>query len=492
MFLVSFWERNPALLYALIALVGVSLSLSWNFALIIPLLTLLVPFYRDWKRILLLLGLAISSFLYTEIEYQFPSLLKEGLRGVAHFEISSIASKKTPYGAQWSYLGKLRTFEDNKNIPCLVTVPKKEGIERPLANKAYVVKGLLKQNAKGTYYLLVDKKAPWKPVPRTWSFAEIRYHAKQAVTAYIQKNISDKKAADFLSGLATGSFEDPLMFNEFARFGLQHIMAISGFHFAIIASILALLLRFFIRESLSTPLLILILSSYFFFLGDSPSIIRAWITILVTLTGIIMERRSFGLNSLGAAILFILIYNPQMSGSVGFQFSVLSTAAILLFYPLFDQMLRKIFTGRPLSQMIEMHWMDQHGYTVLATFRQALALALAVNVVALPAMLFYFQKFPYLSLLFNLFFPFLVSISMLLLMIGLILGPLGGIIHAINTLYTRFALNFLYGMPSTFDYALQMTCLSGTFLIFYLTVVFTLGIYVTLKRAEWVLSLNNI
>jgi competence protein ComEC len=261
-------------------------------------------------------------------------------------------------------------------------------------------------------------------------------------------------------------------------------MAISGFHFAIIASILALLLRFMIPERLSTPLLILLLSSYFFFLGDSPSIIRAWITILVALVGLSLERRSFGINSLGVAILFILLYNPLMSQSIGFQFSALSTAAILLFYPIFDHLMQKVFIRRSLGQMIEMDTFNQHGYTILATFRQASAMALAVNIVALPAMLFYFEKFPYLSLLYNLFFPFLVSFSMFLLIIGLVLGPLGGFVHAINSIYTRFVLNFLYGMPSTFDYTLHTGSIRGEFLICYLIGIFLWGIWMQHKLKE--------
>ncbi len=484
MFLATFWERNPALLYAIAVLIGCCLALNQNPILLIPLILLLVPFYRDWKRILLISGLALSSFLYVHVEYQFPTVPVDGLRGKARFDISAVSSKRTFYGSQWCYSGTLNSFEGYKNIPCIITLPKKEGIERPLANQAYIIKGLLKQNKKGGYYFLVDKKIRWSPVKGSWSLAEIRFNAKKTVTAYIQRNISDKKAADFLSGLATGTFEDPLMFTEFARFGLQHIMAISGFHFAIIASILTLFLRFLIKESLSTPLLILLLSSYFFFLGDSPSIIRAWISILVALVGTALERRSFGLNSLGVAILFILIYNPLMSGSIGFQFSALSTAAILLFFPIFDQILRTVFVRRPLSQMVEMSWLDQHGYTILASFRQGLSLTLAVNIVAFPAMLFYFQKFPYLSLLFNLFFPFLVSISMLLLIIGLALGPFGGIIHWINGIYTRFALNFLYGMPSTFDYILQVTNFSGSILIIYLSVIFFWGIWMQQRMKQ--------
>jgi competence protein ComEC len=479
MFLISFWERNPALLYALAILVGYSLAFTGKLILIIPLFFLLT----DWKKSSIVIGLSLLSFLFIHYNYEFPNIPQEGWRGSASFDIGSLASKSTPYGAQWCYNGKL-SMNGHKNIPCTVTFPKKEEIERPLANQSYLINGRLKQNKKGNYSFIADKKTPWTPLKGSWSAAEMRFRAKKAVTDYIHKHINDERSADFLSGLATGTFDDPAMFTEFARFGLQHIMAISGFHFAIIASILAMLLRFIIPERLSTPLLILLLSSYFFFLGDSPSIIRAWITILIALIAITIERRSFGLNSLGAAILFILIYDPLMSQSIGFQFSVLSTAAILLFYPIFNDITQKIFIRRPLSQMSEMDWVNQHGYTILATFRQAMALGLAVNVVAFPAMLFYFQKFPALSLLFNLFFPFLVSISMLLLIIGLLLGPFGGMIHAINNIYTRFTLNFLYGTPSKFDYTLHMDGIPMEFLIIYLAALFVGGIWMQHKLQE--------
>ncbi len=477
MLFIKFWNTAPALLYALVVLIASSAAFSGNLILLIPAVFILFPLVPDWKRLLILLILGGSAFGFVNSAYDFPEVPKEGIRGTGYFEISSLSSRRTPYGMQWVYQGKLRYFHGYQIIPCTISISEKEWP----ANQSYKVTGTLKKSKKGSYFFVTDKKIAWLPVKGSWSLAEMRFNAKQTVSKYIIDHIPNRRAADFLAGLATGNFEDPLMFNEFARFGLQHIMAISGFHFAIIASILGIILRLIIPEKYSTPLLIFLLSSYFFFLGDSPSIIRAWITILVALVGITLEKRVFGLNSLGAAILFIVIYSPLMCSSVGFQFSVLSTAAILLFYPIFDRLLTM---KRSLSDMVEMDWFDQHGYAILTTFRQALALGLAVNIVAIPAMLFYFQKFPYLSLLFNLFFPFLVSISMLLLIVGLILGPLGGIVHLVNSYYTDFALNFLYGMPTSFDYILKIKSFPAEVLVVYLTLVFAGGIYAHMKLKD--------
>ena len=167
---------------------------------------------------------------------------------------------------------------------------------------------------------------------------------------------------------------------------------------------------------------------------------------------------------------------------MGFQFSFITTAAILLLYSASDLMMRKVFKKRPLSQMVEMNELNQHAYCFLAFFRQAFALTIAVNLIALPMMLYYFQKFPLLSLGYNVFFPFLVSIAMFLLILG-ILGsfafpPLGEIIHALNDRYTQFVLNFTYNLPTTFDFTWRVQGISIQWIVCYLCFIFSMAIYI--------------
>ena len=81
--------------------------------------------------------------------------------------------------------------------------------------------------------------------------------------------------------------EDRLMQFEFGRFGLQHIMAISGFHFAILAGFFSFGLHLMLNRRVANAFLIALLSTYFVFLGAGPSILRAWMTILITLGGAI-------------------------------------------------------------------------------------------------------------------------------------------------------------------------------------------------------------
>lgn len=488
----EFWRQHPALLYGLVALLGVSFALNGNPCFLIPLFTIILPLFIGMRRrLLFVLLIGLGSYLYTQELCRFQEMPQEGIKGKAEIEISSVTTATTHFGKKWLYKGKIKGFVPDfipllsppiivRNVPCVISLAQDDEIHRPPANCSYTLQGRLKQSMPGSYGFVVGKHEPWYPIEGSWSLAEYRYWAKQQVTRYIQDHISEQRAAIFLAGIATGNFDDRLMIYEFSRFGVQHIMAISGFHFAIIAGILSVLLRFMMPAKKATALLIFLLSSYFLFLGCSPSVMRAWITALVLLGGILIERRGSGLNSIGIALLAILIYDPLSSQNLGFAFSFVTTASILLLYEISDSVLQKVFAKRLLSQMIEMDLLNQHGYCVLALFRQALALTVAVNLVALPMTLFYFHKFPLMSLVYNIFFPFLVSISMLLLIFGMLLTliyPLADAMHFINTQYTQFVLNFTYQMPTSFDVVWRISSFSLEFLIIYMTGIFVLSIF---------------
>lgn len=152
-----------------------------------------------------------------------------------------------------------------------------------------------------------------------------------------------------------------------------------------------------------------------------------------------------------------------------------------MLYPIFELFLRSIFPKRPLSIALKMKVGTQHGYFFLNGCRHAIALTGAVTCLALPLTLFYFQKFPLLSLFYNLFFPFMVSISITLLILGALVdiffSPLAHVIHALNNAYTNFMLSYTYNIPSSIDLVWRVPALSLELLICYLTLSFFAGIY---------------
>lgn len=438
-------------------------------------------------QLLLAIALAMSMFVYTNTLYIFPNIPKEGATGTATFEITSVSSGMTHFGKRWLYKGTITAFSSDqadisvKNLPCTISLQQSDDITRPPANCAYRIDGRLKENSSHRYAFKVGKHTPWYPIQGSHSFAEARFIAKQWVSNYIKMKITEPRAATFLAGIATGDFDDPLMTFEFSRFGVQHIMAISGFHFSIIAGILSILLGIALPKRSAVTVLLILLTSYFLFLGFLPSVMRAWMVALIALGGFLCQKQGSGLNSLGVALMVLLVFEPLFVLNLGFQLSFLSTAAILIFYQPFDYLIQQLFEKRRLSQMVLMNNLNQHGYCILVFFRQAMALNCAVILLTLPVLLHLFHKFPLMSLFYNLFFPFLVSISMLLMIFGFLLSwvPLiGDTIHKMNDHYTQFVLNTTYNFPLQFDVIWRVSEFPFEYLIIYASIIGAFGLFI--------------
>lgn len=490
-----FWQQHPALLYGLASLLGCFLALTNTKMLFLPIgllyfPLLLHPRIRDplCTRLLLSLLVGASTFFICFVSYQCPPLPREGVEGTAYMAISALQDKKTPFGQTLRMQGRILQFAPHddvqrhlavKNGDLQINLPWKEEGKRPRANQAYRVDGTLAQTGSG-YQLKVKSHTSWEPVPGTWSLAEWRYEIKQQFGIMLQNQMNDPLVAAFLTGLAIGDFSDNQIATALGRFGLQHILAISGFHFAIVAALLSAALRCILSRHAGQVILLLLLFAYLLFLGPGASILRAWIMATVGLLGHLLYRSSNGLNSLGIALLVLLTIDPAASQSLAFQLSFLATAAILLFYAPAERLLRRIFPKRPLSQLVGMHGWDQHAVVILAFFRGALALGIAVNLAMLPVVLFYFQKFPWLSLVYNLFFPFLVSISMLLLLLALPLQPLlpwaAAFLHGLNATYTRWVLHLTLNVPTSFDFVWRVREIPSDWIIIYLSAMAVLGV----------------
>jgi competence protein ComEC len=491
--LIHFWLYHPALLYGIAFLLGSLCHLEGSSWLLIPCASLWTPFlitalHPDHREALRPLSLSFLVFFTAwstaAIHYRFPLLPEQEISGRAQIKIQAIGLQNSLFGERWLYRCELKQFIPDQashsiasSLPCIVFLPVREKQSRPLANQDYWVSGKLLQTKQGKYRLKVSSKASWIAIPGSWSWAEQRYQWKQTVSHWIESQFSHPSSASFLAGLATGEFDDYWMRQQFARFGLQHLLAISGFHFAIIAGFLSFILRLFFSQRLRIVTLLFCLGAYCFFLGPQASILRAWIMCSLTLGGELIDKQATALNSLGFALLTILGYHPLLCQELGFQLSFAATAAILLFYQPALTWLSDLFPKRRLSEVVQMSSWQQHGYCVLAFLRQGLALTLAVNAFALPLTLYYFHQFPWMSLLYNLFFPFLATGSLCLLLLGGMLSFLPLLAHAIhrfNDIYTFFLLQFTYQVPSEIDAYLMLNSFHPSWLILYLCVV-TLG-----------------
>src|SRR5262249_28992362 len=149
----------------------------------------------------------------------------------------------------------------------------------PKEHTDYTLSGTLTEKPDQSFVFKPKKGTKWQSIPGTHTFALWRYGAKQHLKRLIRKEMQNKTVQAVLAVLATGEIDERLLSIEFGKVGLQHILAISGFHFALMALFAYGLLRLICPRCVQYPLLLALLTGYYFFLGNAPSIQRAYVMI---------------------------------------------------------------------------------------------------------------------------------------------------------------------------------------------------------------------
>lgn len=165
-----------------------------------------------------------------------------------------------------------------------------------------------------------------------WKLRQLR----DKVTSIIgESNLSDPTIAFYIATI-TGddSFLTDDSREQYSRSGLAHILALSGLHVAIIATVIAALLfplHLMRQRKLRYIITIIILWIYAIVTGLSPSVTRAVVMTSLFLIALMIERRNSSLNALCFAALVILLFSPLSLYSIGFQLSFCAVASILIF-----------------------------------------------------------------------------------------------------------------------------------------------------------------
>ncbi len=118
--------------------------------------------------------------------------------------------------------------------------------------------------------------------------------------------------------------------DEFRRTGNFHLLAISGLHTGLLFMGIALLLSFFYvplrwRDFIAS----ILIGLYAWMISFPPSVLRAFLFVLIFSLTRLLERKTPALNILGLAALIALMIDPSDAYRAGFQLSYAATFGIL-------------------------------------------------------------------------------------------------------------------------------------------------------------------
>lgn len=218
--------------------------------------------------------------------------------------------------------------------------------------------------------------------------------------------------------------------NAYASSGTMHILAVSGLHVGIIYAIFYFLLGR-LRSNHKTrwlfaAIVLVVLWFYALVTGFSPSVFRAVTMFSFIIVANASKRSTNIYNTLAASAFVLLLYDPMLILSVGFQLSFLAVFGIVYVQP-------KIY------KLISVeNWLLEKAWSLTTV-------AVAVQVATFPLGLFYFHQFPSYFFLSNLvaipaaFLILVVGISLLAMSWwSLIADFLGDVLEGVV-----FSLNFV-------------------------------------------------
>ena len=155
---------------------------------------------------------------------------------------------------------------------------------------------------------------------------------------------SNSTTAPLLCALITGdrSGLSPETVNAFRASGASHILALSGLHIGIIYLIFDRLTRVIGRTPAARHIrfwTIVLGAGYFTLMtGAGPSIVRAFLFILINETLRLTGRPRNPVRVLCLALLVQLVLQPRVLSTIGFQLSYLAMAGVFILYPALERL----------------------------------------------------------------------------------------------------------------------------------------------------------
>ncbi len=463
--LTTFFSSAPLLALALWLLALIRLYKWQEWWWLLPLCILLMVFvrkWREWKGSVMVTSL-LACYLIFRMATPAEPLHSEWDLSFNRIKLIEIEGR----APLWRYIGKATSKENLYQLPFSYTLPAR--MEQPDPTCSYLCNAMLVPPKKGTMWKLKrPPKSCWGCGQEGSQLPLIRYNLQKSFKSHMQQVFEGDNVRDLLTGMLLGESQNTVQTYQLTRLGLQHLLAVSGLHFSLLALFFGYLFSRGMPLRMASLIAWLLLSGYFFFLGPQPSVMRAWVMIGLSTLAVLCNRSSSPFNHLGAALIVCCIVDPWLTEHLGFQFSFLLTTAILLFVPLIEPKLKKIIP--------------------LKFLRVLIALALSVQLASMPMTLLINREWNAGMFFYNLFVPTWLGISLWLLVIGLSVGMLHTeaalVIHRINEWWTEPVLKWIAKPPRFLLEPLPLLINNPAWLYFFCLFAIGLHLHLCQKAAK--------
>lgn len=256
-----------------------------------------------------------------------------------------------------------------------------------------------------------------------------RVWADEALKKYVKGDQEQATASALVLGVTDGLDND--LIGAYGATGSLHVLSVSGLHVGIIYWLILLIFKPLNKTTKGKWFLaifgIIVLWGYAFVTGLSPSVLRA-----VTMFSFVALARPWGqktniYNTLAASAFCLLLYEPYLIMSVGFQLSYLAVVGIVYLQPKLSRL------WEPKTWLWDNIWQ----ITCVSIAAQAATVALG---------LLYFHQFPVYFLFSNLF---VIPISFVVLILGIVVVFISAVapVAAVLGLLLQWTIWFLnYGV----------------------------------------------
>lgn len=209
----------------------------------------------------------------------------------------------------------------------------------------------------------------------------------------------------------------------YADTGIVHIIAISGGNISVFFVVVAFLLGWIRRRKymwVKYAVALPIIWFYVLMAGAQPSAMRAAVMFSILAFGIMMQKNKNGLNQLMAAAFMLLCSEPAWLFSIGFELSFVAVLSILLFFKPVYQLLpitgRKV--GRDGPKILKV------AFAIGDAFGSVVSMSIAAELLVAPLVMFYFNTYPIMFALANVFAFVFMSITLVSGVVLVMVSPL--------------------------------------------------------------------